>query len=434
MAKIRLRLSKTKQKSDNAFGKKRTMDFTRLKHVKSDGYVNFGKMLDIASGNKGGNHQYISISNNRKTRQTGIVILTINFHHLNYNIIFFNFTDDTTSFDMPKTKNAIIRYQALDKCLRNPGKNYSITDLVNECNTALKDIDSSSTGVKKRQVYDDLKFMRDSKGYDAPITNFKNGRVVYYHYEDRNFTINNQPLNELEAQQLKESLITLSRFSGLPQFEWVEDMKLRLDQFFKFESQEHIIEFDSNPYLQGREHIGNLYASISNHKVLEVTYHSFKYESSQEVIIHPYFLKEYNNRWFLFGLKDQSDFIISLALDRILDVKERNIDFMQNTQVDFDEYFEDVIGVSVNANEVVQKIILKVDSDLWPYIQTKPLHGSQKIVEQGNDFSIISIEVKRNYELESLLLSFGDKIEILEPTDLRSDLLKRIERLKEKHK
>ncbi len=335
---------------------------------------------------------------------------------------------------MPNNKNAIIRYQALDKCLRNPGRKYSIKDLVDECNNALIDIDSASTGVKKRQVYDDLKFMRDSKGYDAPITSYKGGRVVYYHYEDSNFTINKQPLNELEAQQLKESLFTLSRFSGLPQFEWVEDMKLRLDEFFKFGSQEHIIEFDNNPYLKGREHIGELYASISNNQVLKVTYKSFKSENHQEVIIHPYFLKEYNNRWFLFGLQSQPEFIINLALDRIIDIKEHKIEYIQNTKIDFDEYFEDVIGVSVIADEKVQKIILKVDMDLWPYILTKPLHGSQKIVEHGYDYSIVSIEVKRNYELESLILSFGDKIEILEPTDLRSDLLKRIEQLREKYK
>jgi len=191
---------------------------------------------------------------------------------------------------MATNKNAIIRYQALDKCLRNPGKNYSIEDLVSECNVALADVSPNTTGIKKRQVYDDLKFMRDSKGYDAPIISLKNGRVVYYHYMDRTFTIGKQPLNEMEAQQLKESLHTLSRFSGLPQFEWIEDMKLRLDQYFKFESQEHIIEFDSNPYLKGREYIGQLYAAINNQKVLEISYHSFKSEHPEVIIIHPHLL------------------------------------------------------------------------------------------------------------------------------------------------
>ncbi|NPD47577.1 MULTISPECIES: YafY family protein [unclassified Lentimicrobium] len=335
---------------------------------------------------------------------------------------------------MPNNKNAIIRYQALDKCLRNPGSKYSIKDLVDECNKALIDIDSTSTGVQKRQVYDDLKFMRDSKGYDAPITNFKDGRVVYYQYEDRSFTINKQPLNELEAQQLKESLHTLSRFSGLPQFEWIEDMKLRLDQYFKFESQEHIIEFDSNPYLKGREYIGQLYAAINNQKVLEISYRSFKSEHPEVIIIHPYFLKEYNNRWFLFGLDNKADYLPNLALDRMMNVEECNLEYIRNTKINFEEYFEDVIGVSVDTNNEIQKVILKVDVELWPYIQTKPLHGSQKIVEHGSEYVMISIEIKRNYELESLILSFGDKIELMEPALFRHDLLNRIERLREKYK
>ena len=67
------------------------------------------------------------------------------------------------------------------------------------CNDALLDIDPYSSGVKRRQIYDDIKFMQDSRGFDAPIESFKDGRNAYYRYTDSNFSINNQPLNEQEA-------------------------------------------------------------------------------------------------------------------------------------------------------------------------------------------------------------------------------------------
>ena len=82
---------------------------------------------------------------------------------------------------MPISKNAIIRYQALDKCFRNPGRRYFMDDLVEACNEALLDINSKSTGVKRRQVYEDIKFMQDSKGFDAPLKSIKDGRKAYYH-------------------------------------------------------------------------------------------------------------------------------------------------------------------------------------------------------------------------------------------------------------
>ena len=130
---------------------------------------------------------------------------------------------------MATNKNATIRYQALNRCLRNPGRKYFIDDLIEACNDSLLDIDPYSTGIKRRQVFDDIKFMRDSQGFDAPIESYKDGKKVFYRYNDPSFSINNQPLNEKEAQQLKEALLTLSRFKGIPQFEWVDEIKARLE-------------------------------------------------------------------------------------------------------------------------------------------------------------------------------------------------------------
>ena len=165
---------------------------------------------------------------------------------------------------MATNKNAQLRYQTLDRCFRNPGRRYYIEDLIEECNRALLDLDPFSSGIKRRQIFDDIKFMQDSQSYNAPIEKHKDGRRVYYRYEDLNFSINNQPLNEQDAQQLKESLITLSRIKGMPQFEWVEELKIRLEQSFNLSTEETILSFDENQYLKGREFIGGIYQAIIN--------------------------------------------------------------------------------------------------------------------------------------------------------------------------
>ncbi len=107
---------------------------------------------------------------------------------------------------MATNKNATIRYQALNRCFRNPGRQYYIEDLIEACNIALLDIDPSSTGIKRRQVFDDIKLMRDSQGFDAPIESYKDNRKAFYRYANLSFSINNQPLNEKEAHQLREGL------------------------------------------------------------------------------------------------------------------------------------------------------------------------------------------------------------------------------------
>jgi predicted DNA-binding transcriptional regulator YafY len=334
---------------------------------------------------------------------------------------------------MATNKNAIIRYQTLDRCFRNPGRKYNIDALVNTCNEALYEIDPNSSGIRKRQVYEDIKFMKDSRGFDAPIESFKDGRNAYYRYSNSNFSINSQPLNEMEARQLKESLLTLSRFKGLPQFEWMEELSARLEHTFKFKTDQKVISFDENQFLTGREFISTIYNAIVNQKVLKIAYQSFKQEESIVLEFHPYHIKQYNNRWFVFGSVTGNTNITNLSLDRIILIDESSAKYILNTSIDFDEYFEDVIGVSVPNNGEPQKVLLKIERELWPYIKTKPMHGSQKVKQKTNEFTIIQLEVQLNYEFESLILSRGEAIEVLKPDQLREKIKTRLQQLINKY-
>lgn len=65
---------------------------------------------------------------------------------------------------MATNKHAIIRYQALDKCFRNIGKRYFMTDLIDACNQAIYDFKGSNEGIKKRQVFEDIRFMESEAG------------------------------------------------------------------------------------------------------------------------------------------------------------------------------------------------------------------------------------------------------------------------------
>ena len=317
---------------------------------------------------------------------------------------------------MGTNKNPIARYLALNKCFRNPGKRYFMEDLIEECNRVLRELNPDTSGIKRRQVFEDINFMESAAGYDAEILKEKEGRKVYYRYADMSFSISNATINETEAAQLKEALLTLSRFKGMPQFEWLEELKTRLEDSFGFLKQEHkIIEFDQNPYLKGIEILGDLYTAIAYKKTLRIEYKSFKKEEVIVNEISPYYLKQYNNRWFLFGQTHGYESLSNYPLDRIVSITEIE-DNYTSTAIDFEEYFEDVIGVTV-PELPAEKIILRVTNEQLPYIESKPLHGSQKIVERGADFTTLSIEVKINYELQSLLLSH--RLEVVTPIKLR---------------
>jgi predicted DNA-binding transcriptional regulator YafY len=108
-----------------------------------------------------------------------------------------------------------------------------------------------------------------------------------------------------------------------------------------------VISFDHNEYLQGLEYLPQLYQSIINQVPLEIEYKPFKKDKSDNLTIHPYYLKQYNKRWFVFGLNEDNGKLNNLALDRIRKIEPKTIKFKKNETIDFKEYFEDVVGVMV---------------------------------------------------------------------------------------
>lgn len=327
---------------------------------------------------------------------------------------------------MSTNKHATIRYNALDRCFRNPGRRYYIGDLVEECNNAIIDFDPKCSGVEKRQVYDDIKFMISDAGFQAPIERVRDGQKVFLRYEEgSNFSISNQPLNESEVNQLQQAILTLNRFKGLPQFAWIEELSMRLKSDFKLSHiNMQVIEFEQNPYLKGLEHFDYIFNAIVYKKVVKVEYKSYKHDVTQIMELSPSYLKQYNNRWYLLAYNHKYKALSHLALDRIVGMKEVKIKYIES-EIDFTEYFEDVIGVTIDKESEPIEILLEFSNEQWKYINSKPLHGSQKVIEEKKDTTIVSLEVQINFELERLIFSFGSNVEVLSPPSLITKMLDR---------
>lgn len=332
---------------------------------------------------------------------------------------------------MPKNKNALIRYRVLDRCFRNRHKRYYIEDLIDACNQELNEYNGSS--VSKRQVQDDIIFMESSAGYEIDLERCREGHRVYYRYKDPDFSIMNLPMSQDEAEQLSETIQMLSRFKGLPQFAWMDEVFVRLKDSFQLDgSISGSVSFAQNPDLKGIEHFAPLFDAIIRKQVLTINYSRFGKPCVPRVL-HPYQLRQYNNRWFLIGLEERLLPRIPLAvlpIDRIEGFEPlQDMIYQDYSGIDFDEYFYDVVGVSINPESSPVRIVAKVVSPAADYILTKPIHPSQCILEHGDGYIILQWTVMINYELETQLLSYADQCEILEPISLRQSLRSRAQKI-----
>ena len=330
---------------------------------------------------------------------------------------------------MPLTKNAWIRYKALDSCLSDRRKRYTINDLVEACNKALEEFDTNTGGIQKRMVYNDLLFLESEAGYQAEIEKTKEGKWVYYRYSDPEFSILNTPLKKHEMEQLREALMLFNRISGLPQFEGLEELSMKLETGMQSASNapKHI-SFEQNPYLKGLHFLQPLWDAIQHETKLKLRYQGFKQSNAIENIVYPYYLKQYNSRWFLFAWNEDSNALSNFALDRIQHY-ETIAGKWRPSEIDIELLLEDAVGVSIPKDMQPENVVLAVESELLPYLETKPIHGSQKIQKQADGSAIVKLNLFINFELKRLLLSFGAQVKIIEPEGLKSEILQSAQRI-----
>jgi len=326
---------------------------------------------------------------------------------------------------MATNKNAQLRYQILDRCFRNFQKRYEIDDLLDEVNEQLRDI--ADTEVGDRQIREDIKFMRDRVSWKAPIVAYPyDGKKCYYRYSDPNFSIYNNDLSVDEIKKLQTAIDMLSRFRGTATNVWLEEVISNLEYRFGLKyNAEHLISFEQNEQLKGIEHLVDIIDATIYHQPLNITYLTFR---GKEILmtIHPYYVKQYNGRWFLYGLNDELNRISNVALDRIQSYKMSEIPFKKNEQIDFSTYFDDVMGATIPTEDVAKETIgLRFSANRYPYVVSKPIHKSQRVVDESN--CIVEIEVRPTRELDQQLFSFIPDVEVLYPEWYRQRIMEKIE-------
>ena len=304
---------------------------------------------------------------------------------------------------MPTTKKPLKRYSILDRCFSNTGRNYTFEGLKEAVNEWMLDKDPQSKGISTRQLRDDISFMRSSDGWEAPIITVPGiGKQRYYRYEDPIFSISKRPVNETQVEELKMLLDALDAFEGLPQFEGVEDLIVKLQSDLDMASisqQRKIIDWGGNPYYKGKEYLGPLYRAVSERKQIKMTYSPFG-KDPRTFVTNPVYLKQYNNRWFVVALLEKGGFVFVNAFDRIDNLVVLDTDIPKDITFDAEEYFDPIVGVSRPMDGEIEEIEIQFTPETYPYVKTKPIHHSQKNYDEECK---VVLKVIRNRELDNLL-------------------------------
>lgn len=254
----------------------------------------------------------------------------------------------------------------------------------------------------------------------------KDRRTKTYCYRDKNFSIMPYLTSEMSDAEYKKLVSAINKFKGVLSDQNFDEIKFAIQSRIEadYEKGENCVEYEDNRRLKGREYRPMIYKAICEKTALRVLYQKFNGKIIGPFEFHPYLLKQYNDRWFVFGLRpDAGNYYYNVPLDRLLSKPQIIGHYSSSRPLDYLKHFNNIVGVTKENTSKEHEIIIKIkDIDTWGRITTKPFKAQTVVgdFDRKEKYGLISLCVVPNHELYSRLLSWGMHVEILSPKHIRS--------------
>ena len=184
------------------------------------------------------------------------------------------------------------------------------------------------------------------------------------------------------------------------------------------------IQFENIPTVSGNEFLAPILNATRKGVLIEFKYQSFKKEESSLRLVAPYLLKEHKNRWYLVAKEKGQEIYKVFGLERMQTVTLVNENFRRDESFQSQKFFKYSIGITAKPNSEPELVKFECNTVLLQYLESQPIHASQKI-EKTENGGVVSLTVWVTFELEQLLLGFGNELKVIEPKSLIKSLVKK---------
>lgn len=317
---------------------------------------------------------------------------------------------------MPINKSAYQRYVVIDSLLRNKMRPYpTMQELIAACNDRL------SINTKLNTIQKDIEKMKlpPPDGFNAPIYYDRYHRG--YKYTDPDFKIGNLDLTDADIESIRESLALVQSIGAG-----------RIDEKFSHAMQKVLATvaevFDqpeknaasylqtmSPPVSRGFSHFELFTKACREQIPLSFVHYSYRKREFSAVVLHPFLIKEFDNRWYLYGYSEKHGAVRHFGFDRIYSpicLKKAFSKFDKQATLDT---LEHSYGVFPIPGQKKQRIALEVSSLITHYFEAYPIHHSQQIKKHANGAATIVFDIVPTLELARLILWHGYHVAQISP-------------------
>ena len=183
----------------------------------------------------------------------------------------------------------------------------------------------------------------------------------------------------------------------------------------------------------GIQFIDTIVQAMRSSFQIEIEYQAYTWSNPYPLIIEPYFLRLFKQRWYLIGVNTFHNEIRTYALDRVNGITLGDKKFKYPPKFTPADYYKDSFGIITENEKTPNRTVLKVSAEQAPYIRNLPFHCSQNEIVCNDEYSIFELHICHTYDFIQELLSMGEDLEILEPADLKNEVYLKLKRMVQKY-
>jgi len=316
---------------------------------------------------------------------------------------------------MNLSKSAFRRYKVIDSLLRNPMKRYpAMDDIIDACERHLDFAPSVET------IQKDLANMRlpYPDGFDAPI--YFNRTHGGYEYTDPDFSIAGVSLRPDEMEAIREAAEVIRSIGGTRLSDKINHavekiLSTSLEGTGDSETNSPILQTMVPPVSRGFEHFDLFYKACRERHPVSFIHFGYKKRNFSHILLHPFLIKEFDNRWYVIGYSEKHQAIRTFGLDRVSEPLLLKKKFHELPATATRAYLHDVYGVFPIPDAKKETVKIRVTRLGTYYFLAYPIHTTQVVQKDSDGSSVITFQVVPSLELARYFLGQGRHVQILSP-------------------
>ena len=181
----------------------------------------------------------------------------------------------------------------------------------------------------------------------------------------------------------------------------------------------------------GQDYLIDIIDLMNNSYSFDMEYQ--KFYADEKKLYHnmePYGVQIFQRRWYVLARNPENDTLHTYSLDRITSLKKNDGTFKMPKDFSISDFFSDCFGIIKDATQK-QHIVLRANAFQAKYLKTLPLHESQRIVSEDDNFTIFSYDLRPTFDFKQKILSYMGNVEIIEPQTFRNEIVKAIDEMRE---